>query len=144
MSDWSSRDHVTLPNSKWRQHLQSLFIPVERRLIGALYELQMHVGYFYNSLDFLLSFFTYSCGIRFLRCSRFRRFTGFNFGSRRSTMFLKKAESLERTAFVHSSMQQINKTLWVYCYCYFFTEKVAKIFFLQQHFPIYKKSLNMS
>ena len=45
MSDWLSRDHVTLPNSKWRQHLHSLFIPVERRLIGALYELQMHVGY---------------------------------------------------------------------------------------------------
>ena len=35
MSDWSSRDHVTLPNSKWRQYLQTLFIPVERRLIAA-------------------------------------------------------------------------------------------------------------
>ena len=35
MSDWSSRDHVTLPNSKWRQYLHTLFIPVERRLIAA-------------------------------------------------------------------------------------------------------------
>ena len=35
MSDWSTRDHVTLPNSKWRQYLHSLFIPVERRLIAA-------------------------------------------------------------------------------------------------------------
>ena len=35
MSDWSSRDHVTLPHSKWRQYLHSLFIPVERRLIAA-------------------------------------------------------------------------------------------------------------
>ena len=31
-SDWSTRDHVTLPNSKWRQYLHRLFIPVERRL----------------------------------------------------------------------------------------------------------------
>ena len=35
MSDWSTRDHVTLPNSKWRQYLHRLFIPVERRLIAA-------------------------------------------------------------------------------------------------------------
>ena len=35
MSDWSSRDHVTSPNSKWRQYLHTLFIPVERRLIAA-------------------------------------------------------------------------------------------------------------
>ena len=35
MSDWSTRDHVTLPNSKWRQYLRRLFIPVERRLIAA-------------------------------------------------------------------------------------------------------------
>ena len=35
MSDWSSRDHVTLPNSKWRQYFHTLFIPVERRLIAA-------------------------------------------------------------------------------------------------------------
>ena len=35
MSDWSSRDHVTLPSSKCRQYLHSLFIPVERRLIAA-------------------------------------------------------------------------------------------------------------
>ena len=35
MSDWPSRDHVTLQNSKWRQYLHSLFIPVERRLIAA-------------------------------------------------------------------------------------------------------------
>ena len=34
-SDWSTRDHVTLPNSKWRQYLHRLFIPVERRLIAA-------------------------------------------------------------------------------------------------------------
>ena len=37
-------------------------------------------GYFKNSLEFLLSFFTYSYGIRSLRCSRFGRFTWFNFG----------------------------------------------------------------
>ena len=37
-------------------------------------------GYFQNSLDFLLSFFTYSYGIRSLRCSRFGWFTRFNFG----------------------------------------------------------------
>ena len=42
-SDWSTRDHVTLPNSKWRQYLHRLFIPVERRLIAASYELQMHI-----------------------------------------------------------------------------------------------------
>ena len=35
MSDSSKRDHVTLPNSKWRQYLHRLFIPVERRLIAA-------------------------------------------------------------------------------------------------------------
>ena len=35
MSDWSTRDHVTLPNSTWRQYLHCLFIPVERRLIAA-------------------------------------------------------------------------------------------------------------
>ena len=29
MSDWSTRDHVILPNSKWRQYLHRLFI-VER------------------------------------------------------------------------------------------------------------------
>ena len=46
MSDWSTRDHVTLPNSKWRQYLHSLFIIVERRLIAALYELQMHIRIF--------------------------------------------------------------------------------------------------
>ena len=35
MSDRSSRDYVTLPNSKWRRYLHSLCIPVERRLIAA-------------------------------------------------------------------------------------------------------------
>ena len=25
MTDWSSRDHVTLPHSKWRQYLHTLF-----------------------------------------------------------------------------------------------------------------------
>ena len=34
-SDWSTRDHVTLPNSKWRQYLHRLFIPVDRRLFAA-------------------------------------------------------------------------------------------------------------
>ena len=33
-SDWSTRDHVTLPNSKSRQYLHHLFISVERRLIA--------------------------------------------------------------------------------------------------------------
>ena len=33
--------------------------------------------------------------------------------SRRTKIFLKKAGSLERTAFVHSSVQRRNKTLWV-------------------------------
>ena len=46
MSDWSTRDHVTLPNSKWRQYLHRLFIPVERRLIAASYELQIHIRIF--------------------------------------------------------------------------------------------------
>ena len=31
MSDWLTQDHVTLPNSKWRQDLHH----VERRLIAA-------------------------------------------------------------------------------------------------------------
>ena len=35
MSDWSSSDHVTLPNLKWRQYPHTLFIPVEGRLIAA-------------------------------------------------------------------------------------------------------------
>ena len=34
MSDWSTRDKVTLPNSKWHQYVHGLFIPVERRLIA--------------------------------------------------------------------------------------------------------------
>ena len=41
-SDWSTRDQVTLPNSKWRLYLHRLFIPGERRFIAASYELQMH------------------------------------------------------------------------------------------------------
>ena len=45
MSDWSTRD-VTLPNSKWRQYIYRLLIPVLRRLIVAQYELQMHVRIF--------------------------------------------------------------------------------------------------
>ena len=51
--------------------------------------------------------------------------------SRRTTIFLMKAGSLERTAFVHSSMQRRNKTLWVLWNCldtwklfyYFFSPK---------------------
>ena len=35
LSDWSTRDHVTLPNSKWRQYIHRLFIPVERSEIAA-------------------------------------------------------------------------------------------------------------
>ena len=35
ISDWSSRDYLTLPNSKWRQYPHRLFIPKERRLIAA-------------------------------------------------------------------------------------------------------------
>ena len=56
--------------------------------------------------------------------------------SRRSPIFLMKAGSLERTAFVHSSMQQRNKTLWVlwncldtwklFYYYYFFIEKIKQ------------------
>ena len=45
-SDWSMRDHVTWPNSKWRLYLHRLFIPVERRFIVASYELQMHIWIF--------------------------------------------------------------------------------------------------
>ena len=87
-SDWSTRDHVTLPNSKWRQYIHRLFF--------------------------------------------------------------MKAGSLERTAFVHSSMQRRNKTLWVLWNCldtwklfyYFFYRKdKAKLCFLQQDFLIYKKKL---
>ena len=37
--------------------------------------------------------------------------------SRRTTIFLMKAGSLERTAFVHSSVQRRNKTLWVLWNC---------------------------
>ena len=67
--------------------------------------------------------------------------------SRRTTIFLMKAGSLERTAFVHSSMQRRNKTLWVLWNCldtwklfyYFFYRKdKAKLCFLQQDFLIYK------
>ena len=46
MSEWSTCDHVTLPSSKWRQYLHRLFIPVQRRLTAAQYELQMHVRIF--------------------------------------------------------------------------------------------------
>ena len=80
MHDWSTRDHVTLPNSKWRQYPHRLFIPVEIRLIAAQYEFEVHIRIFLHSLDFLLFFFTYSYRIRSLRCSRFGRFTRFNFG----------------------------------------------------------------
>ena len=69
--------------------------------------------------------------------------------SRRTTIFLKKAGSLERTAFVHSSMQRRNKTLWVLWNCldtwklfyYFFCNRKdkAQLCFLQQDFLIYKK-----
>ena len=41
-----TRDHVTLPNSKWRLYLHRLFIPVERRFIAASYDLQMHIRIF--------------------------------------------------------------------------------------------------
>ena len=63
--------------------------------------------------------------------------------SRRTTKFLKKAGSPERTAFVHSSVQRRNKTLWVLWNCsdtwklfyYFFYRKdKAKLCFLQQDF----------
>ena len=47
-SDWSMRDHVTWPNSKWRLYLHRLFIPVERRFIAASYELQMHIRIFFR------------------------------------------------------------------------------------------------
>ena len=47
-----------------------------KKISCCLYEWQMHIRIF---LDFLLSFFTYSYVIRSLRCSRFGRFTGFNF-----------------------------------------------------------------
>ena len=57
MSDWSTRDHVTLPNSKWRQYLHSLFIPVERRLIAASYELQMHILIFLEQLRLFIILF---------------------------------------------------------------------------------------
>ena len=57
--------------------------------------------------------------------------------SRRTTIFLKKAPSLERTAFVHSSMQRRNITLWILWNCldtwmlsllifFFFTEKMKQ------------------
>ena len=66
----------------------------------------------------------------------------------RRTIFLKKAGSLERTAFVHSSMQRRNKTLWVLwnrsetwkLLYYFFTEKMKQNCFLQQVFLIYEKT----
>ena len=75
-------------------------------------------GYFWNSLDFLLSFFTYSYGIRSLRVlAGLPDSTLDSSRSRRTTIFLMKAGSLERTAFVHSSMQRRNKTLWVLWNC---------------------------
>ena len=62
--------------------------------------------------------------------------------SRRTTIFLKKAGSLERTAFVHSSVQRRNKTLWVlwkcsdtwklFYYFFFYRKDKAKLCFLQQ------------
>ena len=70
--------------------------------------------------------------------------------SRRTTIFLIKAGSLGKTAFVDSSMQRRNKTLWVLWNCldtwkfffFFFHRKDrAKFFFLQQDFIIYKKKL---
>ena len=138
MSDWSTRDQVTLPNSKWRQYLHRLFIPVERRLIAAY----IWVANAYTDIlewpglfTILFHLFLWDSS---LRCSRFGPFTGFNFGlvSRRTTIFLIKAGSLERTAFVHSSMQRRNKTLWVlwncldtwklFYYYFFFTEKIKQ------------------
>ena len=52
--------------------------------------------------------------------------------SRRTTIFLLKARLLERTAFVHSSMQRRNKTLWVLGNCL----DTWKLFY---HFFFYRK-----
>ena len=98
------------------------------------------------------SFFTYSYGIRSLPCSRFGRFTGFNFdrSSRRTTIFLINSGPLERKAFVLSSMHWRNKTIiWVLWNCldtwklffFFYRKDKAKLCFLQQDFlSIYKKA----
>ena len=98
----------------------------------------------FDGLDFLLSFFPYSYGIRSLRCSRFfpvyrvqlwTCLSDDSSRSRRTTIFLLKAGLLERTAFVHSSVQRRNKTLWVLWKCsdtwklfyyFFFTEKIKQ------------------
>ena len=64
--------------------------------------------------------------------------------SRRATIFLKKAGSRERTAFVLSSVQRTNKTLRVlwncpdtlklFYYYFFYRKDKAKLCFLQQEF----------
>ena len=75
--------------------------------------------------------------------------------SRRTTIFLIKAGSLGKTAFVDSSMQRRNKTLWVLWNCldtwklfyflfFFFTEKIEQIFFSPARLSNLKQSLNMS
>ena len=118
-SDWPTHDHLTLRNSKWRQYIVCLFQWKEDYLRLNM-SCKCNIRIFWNSLDFSLSFFTYSYGIRSQRCSRFGRFTRFNFGlvdhssrSRRTTTFLKKTGSQEGTAFVHSSVHRRSKTLWV-------------------------------
>ena len=49
-------------------------------ICGLTWVANAKTDFFRYSLDFLLSFCTYSYGIRSLRCSRFGRFTRFNFG----------------------------------------------------------------
>ena len=161
MHDWSTRDHVTLPNSKWRQYPHRLFIPVEIRLIAAQYEFQVHIRIFLHSLDFLLFFFTYSCGIRSLRCSRFGRFTRFNFGLhlfKRSLFTITKDNNISEKSGVtrknglqstaqcsgeirHYGSFEIAQRPGSYLTYFFCRKDKAKLCFLQQDFLIYKEKL---
>ena len=101
-------------------------------------------GYFQNSLDFLLSFFTYSFGIRSLRCSRFGRFTGFNFGLFTITQVTNIFDESRVTrknglCFLsgeirHYGSFEIAQTPGNYYFFFFYRKDKAKLCFLQQDF----------
>ena len=114
MPDWSTRDHVTLPNSKWRQYPHRLFIPVEVRLIncGLIWVSSAYTNFFAQPRLFIIlfhlflwdSFPTMLAFWPFYQIQLWTCLSDHSSRSRRTTLFLKKAGSLERTAFVHSSM----------------------------------------
>ena len=141
MSDWSTRDHVTLPNSKWRQYLHRLWV------CG----LQMHIRIFLEQPRLFIILFhlflwdPFPAMLAFWPVYRIQLWTCLSDHSprsRRTTIFLIKAGSLERTPFVtaqcsgeirHYGSFEIPQTPG--SSCIFFTEKVkAKLCFLQQDF----------